>query len=103
MREAYGEVASDGHIAVDGVCSVCGKKETLLLCGDLNGDGKITAIDAVLLKRLLAHWEIPKPETFVCDANGDDSVAAVDGVLLSRWLAHWEVECLVGQEKHVFL
>lgn len=56
--------------------------------GDLNGDGKVNALDLILMKRYLA-----KKATFdadqlaAADLNGDSKVNALDLILLKRYLA----------------
>ena len=58
--------------------------------GDLNGDGDINAVDAVLLAQKLAGWDVDCDE-LAADCNGDDIINAVDAVLLAQYLAGWDV------------
>ena len=43
------------HTFLDGKCTVCGRAAER--CYDVNGDGRVTSVDAVLILRRLAHLE----------------------------------------------
>ena len=62
--------------------------------GDLNGDGKIDASDAILLAQYLAGWESVKNTVDETAANcdGKNDVDSRDAVLLAQYIAGWEVE-----------
>jgi hypothetical protein len=53
--------------------------------GDLNGDGKVTAVDALLALRIAVKLD---PQTsaalVVGDMNGDGQITAVDALLILR-------------------
>lgn len=97
----YGEVDPNGHFLSGTHCSYCGAQATLFRCGDLNYDGRISSVDAVLCSRLLAGWDISVP-LFVADMDGDGRWSVVDGVLLKRSLARWTVQSKIGEEKYLF-
>lgn len=61
--------------------------------GDINGDGKITSTDAVLLSRHLAKWKVEMIES-AADIDHNGSLDATDAVLLSRFLAKWDISYL---------
>ena len=59
--------------------------------GDTDGDGTISAADAVLLAQHLAGWET-KINLSAADVNGDGEVNAKDSVLLAQYLAGWDIK-----------
>ncbi len=58
--------------------------------GDVNADGKLTAVDYLMLKKVifgsLSVSELPSPETAAkrCDLNGDGNYTAADYMMLKR-------------------
>ena len=67
--------------------------------GDINGDGKVTALDTVFLGRYLAKWSsyknISEENAYIDD---DDKITSNDLVVLSRHLAVWKgYETLLGK------
>lgn len=65
-----------GHSFVNGSCERCGEKCPV---GDLNGDGKVNAIDANIMKQIVLGTDAP---CIQADINGDGKVNAVDSNLL---------------------
>ena len=66
---------------------------TVVIFGELNGDGEIDAADRMLLVRYLAHHagaEEQIADPAAADVNGDGQSDVLDRVILSRWLAGWE-------------
>ena len=57
------------------VCSVCHKRQTVLL-GDLNGDGQITNADVALLLNIITQGTSTDME--VADMNGDGLLTNAD-------------------------
>lgn len=62
-----------------------------VLLGDANGDGIITAADALLISRKLSGWDV-QLEIEASDVNGDGMVTASDALLISRKLSGWTLE-----------
>ena len=66
--------------------------EPEFLCGDVNGDEKVTLKDDAFLARYLAHWT-GYDETTVnlaaADVNADGNVTVKDNAILARHLAKW--------------
>ena len=58
--------------------------------GDLNDDGDVNSIDAVLLAQHLANWDVQFNEN-AADCNGDGEINSIDAVLLAQFLAGWDV------------
>ena len=61
--------------------------------GDVNGDGKVTDKDAMILFRYLDSWENYAAKIVcmaVADINGDGEVGDADAMYLARCLAGWE-------------
>ena len=81
-------------------CIVCAYEERYdfvpaleLLQGDVNGDGKITQTDYLLLKRAILKLS-PLPEEFAAagDFDGDGKTTAADYLLLKRYILFGEVD-----------
>jgi hypothetical protein len=65
---------------------------TVIINGELNGDGSITALDRMLLARVIAEADGASDgiaDMRAADFNGDGSFNALDRVLLARTLANW--------------
>ena len=61
--------------------------------GDVNGDGKVTAIDKAILNRYLAGWkgyDERIADWDAADINKDGNVDAKDKAILNRYLAGWQ-------------
>ena len=75
----------------DGDCNVCGaEREVPVMAGDADGDGAISAMDAILLSQYLAGWDVTLNEVSA-DTDGDGAISAMDAILLSQYLAGWDV------------
>ena len=61
--------------------------------GDVNGDGKVNGIDAIVLRQYLASWDV-QLSLEAADVNGDDKVNGLDAILLRQYLAGWNVELI---------
>ncbi len=64
------------------------KREQPVLLGDVDGDGRITILDAAYIRRKLAG--IPIPFGFndtAADTDGDGNVTILDATCIQRWLA----------------
>src|SRR5687768_3721873 len=61
--------------------------------GDVDGDGRVTAADAVALRTYLVRGTVPagRDITSVGDANADGRVTAADAALISRFAAGLDV------------
>lgn len=58
--------------------------------GDLDGDGKVTLKDGLLIKQHLAEWNVKINESNA-DVDGDGKVTLKDAILLCQYLANWKV------------
>lgn len=96
VRGAYitrlgGAVGDDGRIhvsALSGDGYVCAAAP-IVNYGDVNGDGKITLADVILLLRRAAGHTVPDSfDTAAADLDGDEAVTARDGLLLVQKLLH---------------
>ena len=79
-------------------CTVCGYEERFnivpplpYLAGDVNGDGKLTGADYLILKRAILKIA-PLPDKFAAagDFNGDGEMTATDYLLLKRQILFGE-------------
>ena len=62
------------------------------LYGDVNDDGKVTAVDGAYIARYLANWqgyEADMLDLVMSDVNLNGEVDAMDSVIISRHLARW--------------
>ena len=56
------------------------------MAGDVNGDGKVTLIDAALISRfVVGGWGVTLNES-AADVNGDSKVTLIDAALISRYV-----------------
>ncbi len=80
-----------GHKYGGGVCTVCGTPDPDYVeegSGDINGDGSINAIDANLMKRILAGASTPSEDELAkADINSDGSINGIDSNILARIIA----------------
>ena len=89
----YAEIPATGHSYADGVCTVCGELECIY--GDVNGDGKISGMDATRLLRYLAFFDPSTGESSLditagADTNGDGRINGMDVTRLLRYLAFFD-------------
>lgn len=86
-----GAVGDDGRIHVSALAGdgyVCAAAP-IVNYGDVNGDGKITLADVILLLRRAAGHTVPDSfDTAAADLDGDEAVTARDGLLLVQKLLH---------------
>lgn len=64
-----------------------------VICGDVDGNGTVTAIDNAILARYFAKWkgyDESKVDLSAADVNGDGRVTVLDNVILSRHIAKWK-------------
>jgi len=68
---------------------VIGKETETRLVGDVNGDGNITADDAIIVARLAAGYGdyAARYDSDVADMNGDGKVTADDAIIIARYAA----------------
>ena len=60
--------------------------------GDVNKDGKVTALDNAFLARYIAKWSGYNDTTVdkdAADVNADTKITALDNAILARHLAKW--------------
>ena len=86
----------DGNASVSGVgrneyagtgaiVSVDGQTAELVVRGDLNGDGTLTASDYLLAKRaIVLDAELTEIQTLAADVSGDGKLTASDYLLLKK-------------------
>lgn len=67
------------------------KNETTLI-GDVNDDGEIDSVDAVLLKKYLAGYEGLEINLEACDTNGDGEISSSDSVMLLKYLSNNSIQ-----------
>ena len=63
-------------------------EEDPFICGDLNDDGVVDMVDAILLSRYIAEWGNPI-NLLAADANDDGVVDMLDGIIMARHIAEW--------------
>jgi hypothetical protein len=68
---------------------VIGKETATRLVGDVNGDGSITADDAIIVARLAAGYGdyAARYDSDVADMNSDGKVTADDAIIIARYAA----------------
>ena len=85
-------VPAAGHKFVDGVCTVCGTKETDsdnphdIIFGDVDGDGIITSADSLLILRQSVGLEnFTDVQKELADVDGDGSITSADALEVLRY------------------
>ena len=63
---------------------------TVIIRGDVNGDGKINQADATRIQQYVAGWDVSLSK-LAADVNDDGKVNGDDVTLLLRYLAKWKV------------
>lgn len=63
---------------------------TVVIRGDVNGDGSVDGMDATLLLQFAAGWDVPVNE-HAGNVNGDESVDGMDATQLLQYAAGWDV------------
>jgi hypothetical protein len=59
-----------------------------IVIGDINGDGKINATDALIIKRYIAgNVTLTDAQKSAADINGDGRINATDSLLIKRYIA----------------
>ena len=78
-------IPAKGHnwvVSADGTkrtCTVCGAEEILVTPGDVNGDGKVSAVDARWALQCAAKKRtLDEKQTAAADMNNDGKITAVD-------------------------
>lgn len=72
----------------DDKCTVCGRERRIL--GDLNDDGKVNAMDLIILRKYIAGL-INDLDASLVDINGDGKVGAADLIILRKLIAGFDV------------
>ena len=68
------------------------KPADLYILGDADCDGEVTALDATIILRVIANFDVPGPfNDKAADVDGDDEVSALDATLILRYLADMKV------------
>ncbi len=80
------KIAPCPHSYENGYCIYCGAG---LKPGDVNLDGKVTPLDAMILARYLAGWKGYTVDTYAADVDKDNTVTVKDAMILARHLAGW--------------
>lgn len=86
---SYESVVADMTSWIEARLSVMDKRfaQQTTLAGDVNGDGKVDILDAILLLRYIAEYE---DENFIsanADFNGDGEVDIMDAIALLKYVA----------------
>ena len=69
--------------------SIGGKEFTVVLKGDVSGDGEILSNDALLISRHLTYIRrLDEAQTLAADVSGDGDVLSNDALLISRFLVN---------------
>jgi uncharacterized repeat protein (TIGR02543 family) len=90
------ELTGDQIVGTDAMVALMDGEEmkaalTVVVKGDVSGDGAVDGRDATLLLQYAAGWEVPVNET-AGDVSGDGECDGRDATLLLQYAAGWEVE-----------
>lgn len=67
-----------------------------IIYGDANGDGKVTLLDLIAIRKYLAKWSVDIDES-AADCNADGKITLLDLILMRKYLAKWDV--VLGPQK----
>ena len=67
------------------------------LCGDADGDDFVTILDATVIQRKLANFEVGDYNATAADADGDGTVTILDATAIQRKLADYHDGHLIGE------
>ena len=67
------------------------------LCGDADDDGLVTILDATVIQRTLANFEVGDYNATAADADGDGTVTILDATAIQRKLADYHDGHLIGE------
>ncbi len=67
------------HNYENGACTMCGEKDPTVLKGDIDGDGKINAVDMFRMKLFIKQLlKATNTEVIAADINNDGKITAID-------------------------
>ena len=69
------------------------------ILGDVDGDGKVTIVDATWIQRKLVNISVPKFNEKAADVDGDGKVTIIDATWIQRYLAR--ISCPEGIGKPI--
>ena len=73
-------------------------QEPLYILGDVDGDGEVTSLDATLIQRYDAGFNVPESFNLAAaDVDGDGNVTIIDVTIIQRYLAEMTVKFPVGE------
>ena len=82
-------IGATGHSYVDGACEHCGEKDpdaVVTLMGDVNGDGKVNYLDAMLIAQYyVGDITAEDLDATVADVNGDGKINYLDAMLVAQY------------------
>ena len=70
-----------------------------VILGDVDGDGVVTIIDATIIQRALADFEVPIYIEDAADVNGNGVAEITDVTPIQYYIADFPVEFPIGQRK----
>lgn len=93
--KAHDGIGAEGEtVYVCEICNVCttdAPVEPEVALGDVNGDGKVNAKDALLLKQYCSKYDV-ELNLDVADVKADGVINAKDALLLAQYVAKYDVE-----------
>jgi hypothetical protein len=66
------------------------------VCGDANGDGVVTIVDALFISQLTVDLRSTLPCPNVADMDGDGSVTIVDALFISQYTVNLRTSLSCG-------
>ena len=71
--------------------------DNIVLLGDVDGDGKVTIVDATYIQRYLVDIKMDSLNEAAADVDGDGVVTIVDATLIQRYLVEIPVKYPIDQ------
>lgn len=92
------EIPMTPHEYEDGKCKNCGKYDPSLKYGDINNDGTINSLDAVVILRFNAKIDEPSDtKKILADVNNNGNIDTSDAVMILRYMIGLEKDSIIGK------
>lgn len=72
-----------------------------VICGDADGDGTITIMDATCIQRVLAELPVSSFSLQGADINASGGIDITEATMIQRWLADMETTYPIGDQIEV--
>ena len=94
----YGETAATPNENGEIIALDISLTESMLICGDVNGDEKVTLLDAIMLmKSRLSLITLTEEQLILGDVTGDNKIGLEDVMIIQKYASAIKVAYDVGK------